>query len=87
MLREQETGATTAEVCRRHGISEQAFYCWKSGNTVMRRGLSRLTDIALEATVGAEICGQLKAGEGRLARIVGQVRDASCDLKLTVTQD
>ena len=30
VLREQEAGATTAEVCRRHGISEQTFYRWKS---------------------------------------------------------
>ena len=30
VLREQESGATTAEVCRRHGISEQTFYCWKA---------------------------------------------------------
>jgi putative transposase len=25
VLREQESGAATAEVCRRHGISEQTF--------------------------------------------------------------
>ena len=30
VLREQESGATTAEVCRRHGISEQTFYWWKA---------------------------------------------------------
>jgi len=30
VLREQEAGATTAEVCRRHGISEQSFYRWKA---------------------------------------------------------
>lgn len=30
VLREQEAGATTSEVCRRHGISEQTFYRWKS---------------------------------------------------------
>ena len=30
VLREQEAGSTTAEVCRRHGISEQTFYRWKS---------------------------------------------------------
>ena len=30
VLREQEAGGTTDEVCRRHGISQQAFYCWKA---------------------------------------------------------
>ena len=30
ILREQEAGAATAEVGRRHGISEQSFYRWKA---------------------------------------------------------
>ena len=30
ILREAEAGATAAEVCRRHGISEQSFYRWKA---------------------------------------------------------
>ncbi len=29
ILKEQEAGAPTAELCRRHGISEQTFYTWK----------------------------------------------------------
>ena len=29
MLREQEAGSSTAEVCRPHGISERTFYRWK----------------------------------------------------------
>jgi len=30
ILREQESGQKTADVCRRHGISEATFYKWKS---------------------------------------------------------
>ncbi len=29
-LKEQEAGLSTAEVCRRHGISQPTFYAWKS---------------------------------------------------------
>ena len=30
ILREQEAGMATSEVCRRHGISSATFYAWKS---------------------------------------------------------
>ena len=30
VLREQEAGGKTAEVCRKHGISPAAFYQWKA---------------------------------------------------------
>jgi len=30
ILSEQERGETTAEVCRRHGISSPTFYKWKA---------------------------------------------------------
>jgi len=30
ILREQEAGAKTTEVCRRHGISSATFYKWKA---------------------------------------------------------
>jgi putative transposase len=30
VLREQEAGASTEEVCRRHGISSATFYKWKA---------------------------------------------------------
>ena len=30
ILREQEAGGKTAEVCRRHGISSATFYKWKA---------------------------------------------------------
>jgi putative transposase len=30
ILREQEAGAKTQEVCGRHGISDATFYKWKA---------------------------------------------------------
>ena len=30
ILKEQESGVATADVCRRHGISSATFYKWKS---------------------------------------------------------
>jgi putative transposase len=30
ILREQEAGGKTAEVCRKHGISGATFYKWKA---------------------------------------------------------
>jgi putative transposase len=30
ILREQESGASTADVCRKHGISSATFYKWKA---------------------------------------------------------
>ena len=30
ILREQEAGVPTAEVCRRHGVSSATFYKWKA---------------------------------------------------------
>ena len=30
VLREQEAGVSTAEVCRKHGISSATFYGWKA---------------------------------------------------------
>jgi putative transposase len=30
ILREQEAGSPTADVCRKHGVSSATFYKWKS---------------------------------------------------------
>ena len=30
VLREQEVGVPTAEVCRKHGVSSATFYKWKA---------------------------------------------------------
>ena len=30
VLREQEAGVSTAELCRKHGMSSASFYAWKA---------------------------------------------------------
>lgn len=30
VLKEHEAGSSTADVCRRHGISQPTFYAWKA---------------------------------------------------------
>ncbi|ODR96824.1 hypothetical protein AUC71_04450 [Methyloceanibacter marginalis] len=30
LLREQEVGSTTSDVCRRHGVASATFYKWKA---------------------------------------------------------
>jgi putative transposase len=30
ILREQESGSKTADVCRKHGVSDATFYKWKA---------------------------------------------------------
>jgi putative transposase len=30
ILREQEAGISTADICRKHGISSATFYAWKA---------------------------------------------------------
>ena len=32
ILREQEAGEKTADVCRRHGVSSTTFYAWKAND-------------------------------------------------------
>jgi len=30
IVREQEAGVSTADICRKHGISSATFYAWKA---------------------------------------------------------
>jgi putative transposase len=57
LLKEQEAGTPTAEVCRRHGISEQTFYTWKKKFGGLERG-------------DAQRLRQLEEENGRLKRLV-----------------
>jgi putative transposase len=49
VLREQEAGARTEEVWRRHGISQQAFYRWKA-----KYGGMEMSDARRLRTLGDE---------------------------------
>ena len=49
VLREQETGSPVKEIIRRHGISEQTFYRWKSKYGGMEASdVRRLKDLEAE---------------------------------------
>ena len=39
ILREQEAGSKTADVCRKHGVSSATFYKWNEPRRVCRRPL------------------------------------------------
>ena len=54
VLREAEAGATTADLCRRYGVSQRAFYRWK----VRFRGLlGRLRELEDELRGLREVVG------------------------------
>ena len=69
VLREQEAGRPTAEVCRRHGISEQTFYRWKA-----KYGGMTVSDAT-----------KLKALEDENRRLRQQLLDASASCASSMT--
>jgi putative transposase len=52
VLREQEAGAKTADVCRRHGISTATFYARKAGLLWLRPDSVAPVIIALSGQAG-----------------------------------
>ena len=69
VLREQEAGSATAEVCRRHGISEQTFYRWKAKYSGMLVSDAQKLDTSKNPEFSAvrERCGadcRAAAGDG-----------------------
>jgi putative transposase len=63
ILREQESGAAVAEVCRRHGVSSATFYKWKA-----KFGGMDVSDAR-----------RLKTLEGENARLKRMLADAMLD--------
>ncbi len=66
ILKEQEAGAGTATLCRKHGMSEQTFYRWKQKYGGLERG---------EAT-------RLKALEDENARLKRLVAEQALDTQI-----
>ena len=65
ILKEQEAGERTADVCRRHGVSQPTFYKWKAKFGGMEvsdaRKLKNILVICASGFVGATLCGDLHA--------------------------
>ncbi len=59
ILKQQESGVPTAEVCREHGISQNTFYKWKS-----KFGGMNVSE--------AQRLRQLEAENAKLKRIVAE---------------
>lgn len=60
ILREQDTGSTVEEICRKHGIVNQTFYHWKK-----KFGSMEATDV--------KKMRQLEEENARLKRIVANL--------------
>ena len=63
VLREQEAGVPTAEVCRKHGVSSATFYKWK----------------AKYGGLGVSEARRLKALEDENAKLKRMLADAMLD--------
>jgi putative transposase len=66
VLKEHEAGAPTAELCRRHGVSEQTLYRWKRRFGGLELGEAR----------------RLKQLEEENARLKRLVADQALDLQM-----
>ena len=73
ILKEQEAGQRTADVCRHHGISEATFYKYKS-----KYGGMQVSDAKRLRALEAENA-QLKKAAGR--EHAGQRRLKGCEFK------
>jgi putative transposase len=62
VLQEQEAGATAAEVCRRHGISEWTFYRWKSKYGGMEVGEAKRLKALEDENARLKRCALASAG-------------------------
>ena len=73
VLREQEAGARVQEITRRHGISEQTFYRWKS-----KYGGLEVSDVRR--------LKELEAENGKLKRLLADAMLDNAALKDVVSR-
>ena len=71
VLREHEAGATARENCRRHGISEQTLYRWKSKDGGIEiSGTRRLRE--LEAENGKRLLAEAHLDNAALKELLSK---------------
>lgn len=92
ILKEQEAGMATADVCRRHGISPATFYNWKSkfgGLEVseakrlrtLKEENGRLKKLLVEAMLDNAVLKDLASKNGNARREAGSCRPCACGVR------
>jgi putative transposase len=73
VLKESEAGASTKELCRKHGISEPTFYNWKAkyaGMTVSEA--RRLRELESENTKLKKLLAEAELDKAALKDLLGR---------------
>ena len=82
ILKEHELGAKTAEVCRKHGISEATFYKWKSkyGGLEVSEA-KRLKTLEEENTKLTKLLADAMLDNAALKDLLSKNGDARCQAR------
>lgn len=80
ILKQQESGIATADVCREHGISSATFYKWKAkfgGLEVSdTRKLKALEDENAKRDAAAHLCKEHEVSQRRACSVLGVDRSS-----------
>ena len=73
VLKEAEAGVKSSELCRRHGITEQTFYRWKSKYAGMQvREMRRLRQLEEENRQLKQVVADLTLDNRALQEVVAK---------------
>ena len=72
MLREQEAGVATAEVCRKHGVSSATFYKWKAKFGGLEASEAKRLRVLEDENGRLKRAGGDRAGQRRLKDLLGK---------------